>query len=45
MGLAIDLRIKTSNVGIPLFQCDSKVRTIEDNSSTKECYETMNLVY
>lgn len=37
MGPVVDSRIKTSDVGIPLFQIISEVRATKHISSTEEC--------
>ena len=38
MGLAIDSRIKTSDVGIPLLHTEFKVSAVEHNSTVEQCY-------
>lgn len=35
MGSTIDSRIQTPDVGVPLFHTESKVTTVEHNSSTE----------
>lgn len=37
MGMTIDSRRKTLDVGIPLLPIQSKVRAVEHNSSVEEC--------